>query len=292
MKCLLTPIFAITCCLTLMGQLRAETVVDFEELNGFDAMLPIAGSTQFYGSGHVFNGYGQDAPIGSFSSQGVSFETAPYGPGFSYSRFSNSYIPGFLNQFSALPGGGSDGAGGTMVGGTYGMVYTGASTTSTGESTSSASLSFDAPVDLISIDITNATYAALYFRDGLDGLGLEPDSAHQFSTGDYLSLTLTGFDDQGGVSGSTTIDLARFEGSIFDTDDYIEGWETVDLSGFGSTSSLAFSIESSDFDPQWGLNIPAYAAIDNLRFVTAVPEPSSFALLTMALSAFAIRRRR
>ncbi|MCC9599798.1 DUF4465 domain-containing protein [Stieleria sp. JC731] len=288
MKRFIVPAMTIAICLLQAASGSAETVVDFEDLNSYDATLPEVFGMQMLGGGDVYNGYGQDAPTGAFTSKGVSFATQQYGPGFSYSRYSNTTDPGFTNQFAALPGGGSDGAGGAVVGQNYAMVNTGTATTPTGQSLSSASLYFDDLVDLASIDIANATYTALYFRDGIDGFstGLE------FSPGDFLSLTMTGFDASGVKTGSETIDLARFDGAVFDTDDYLEGWQTVDLSGFGQSKSLAFSLESSDFDTTFGLNVPAYAAIDNLRFITAIPEPSSFACLSVALVGLALRRRR
>ena len=267
----------------------AQTVViDFEELDDFDSSLPNVFGTQLLGAGDVFNGYASTAPTGEFVSQGVSFGTREFGPGFSYSRYVNTTTPGFGNLFAAFPGGGSGGNGTTVAGQTYGMVATGSSTTSEGVSTSNAALVFDRLADLDSIDIANSTYAALYFRDGLDGFAPEPDSSQQFSEGDFLMLEIAGFDSAGLATGAVKVDLARFEnGSL----QFLEQWETVDLTDFGDTKSLAFSLSSSDFDPDFGLNVPAFLAIDNLQFV-AVPEPSAGVLLTIACGLAAIGRRR
>ncbi|HMO36139.1 MAG TPA: DUF4465 domain-containing protein, partial [Gemmatales bacterium] len=55
---------------------------------------------------------------------------------------------------------------------------------------------------------------------------------------------------------------------------------TVDLSGLGAgTSALTFELTSSDVGP-FGMNTPAYFAMDNL--VVAVPEPGTMALVGSA----------
>lgn len=267
---------------------EAQTVVDFEDLNNFDASLPNVFGFQLLGGGDAFNGYGQDAPTGGFSSNGVFFPTQEFGPGFSYSRFQNATTPGFTNLFAAFPGGGSGGNGTTVPGQTYGLVATGAGTTTDGAPTNGAAVTFSSSADLTSIDIANSTFSALYLRDGLDGFAPEPDLGQQFANGDFFTLSISGFDSAGGVTGATDVDLARFEN---DSLNFIEDWETVDLTGFDNTSSLVFSLSSSDFDPTFGLNVPAFFAIDNLEFV-AVPEPSSVAILGLGGLTALLRRRK
>lgn len=298
MKCIATLILVLlpACFLANAQSAVAETVVDFEELSDFDATLPAPFGMQVLGAGDVFNGYAQDAPSGGFRSNGVVFGTQEFGPGFSYSRFDNVSVPGFTNPFAAWTRGGSDGSGsgGAVIGSNYGMVFTGSSTLADGTPTNGATLNFDSRVNLTSIDITNSTYAVQYFLNGSDGFGLEPDPLHQFGDGDFFQLQITGFsgiDGSGAQTGQQLVNLADFSGPVFNEEDFISDWAVTDLSGFESTRSLRFATTSSQIGA-FGSDVPAYAAIDNLRFVTAVPEPGSLVVLSSLAAVGVLRRKR
>ena len=288
MKKFLIPITTVIM-LMAVGSVQAQTIVDFEELTNFDATLGAPLGFQLLGGGDVFNGFASGAPTGQFTSQGVIFNTIEFGPSFSYSRFVDTTTAGFTNQFAAFPGGGSDGAGGVNAGETYGLGFTQASTLPDGTPTNGASLAFTNSVDLSSIDIANTTFTAQYFLNGLDGFDPEPDATQQFTTeGDFLSLTIQGLDADGNQTGSLTTDLARFTGGTLE---FIDQWETIDLTGFNNTQTLDFSLASNDFDTTFGLNIPAYFAFDNLAF-TAVPEPNAIIVLACWLLATGTSRFR
>ena len=47
----------------------------------------------------------------------------------------------------------------------------------------------------------------------------------------------------------------------------IEDWTRVDLSSLGAVKTLKFSFSGTNSDPQYGLNTPAYVAIDNIVVV-------------------------
>lgn len=280
MKTILISFTAFFLLMTPLAQAQNQTVVDFEELNSFDATLPNPFGFQLLGAGDVFNGFAAEAPSGEFESKGARFVTQEFGPGFSFSRFVDTSTPGFTNIFSAFPGGGSDGSGNAIAGENYGLVATGTSTEPDGTPTNEVSVLFDTSVDLSSIDIANTTYAARYFLNGLDGFDPEPDSSHQFSDeGDFFAVVIEGADADGNSTGSDTIDLARFTGGNLE---FIDRWETIELDGFENTQSLSFSLASSDFDSNFGLNIPAFLAIDNLTF-TAVPEPNSATIFIVGI---------
>lgn len=271
----------------------AETVIDFEELSVFDGSPPS-------GTGQYFNGYGAGATTAGFVSQGVSFMTNEFGPGWSYSNVNNNTTPGFTNQFAAFPGGGSNGDGGVTIGSNYALVNTGSSVLLDGTPTNGASLTFQSSVQLNSIDVSNTTYAAQYLLNGLDGFGnpdFDPNA--QFSDGDFFRLHINGFDgDQGtGAStGSLIVDLADYAGTGTGDDFFLDGWQTFDLSSFGATKSLLFSTTSSHILDFGGgaifSDVPAYAGIDDLRFVTAVPESASAIFLSVIGTVVATRRRR
>ena len=133
---------------------------------------------------------------------------------------------------------------------------------------------------------TNTTWAALSMRDG-DGF------ADPFTTDDWFKLTIYGVDAE-----ETILDnyldfyLADFRSSDSAEHYILDEWEWVDLSSLSGARSLFFNLSSSDVG-EWGMNTPAYFAIDN---ITLVPEPSTWALLASGLAfgglAWARRRRR
>jgi hypothetical protein len=222
-------------------------------------------------------------PGGFFVSGGNAFNNS-YSPafggiwhGWAISSMTDTSTSGFTNQYSAIPGSGSGGSQ------TYGVAFT-----------------FDEPglvnplhpdaafVNLAdgtqpkAIDVTNTTYAYLSMLQG-DSI------AHAFGLGDFLLLTITGYnglDGAGGVVGEVDFYLANFLGS----NAYIVNtWQTVDLTSLAGARSLRFGLESSDNDPVFGMNTPAYFAADNF---TVTPEPASDVLLGLGGVVWAFVRLR
>ena len=282
---------------------RSETVVDFEELSGFDGTPPS-------GTGEFFNGYGAGANNAGFISQGVTFTTGEFGPGWSYSDVNNTTTPGSFNQYAAFPGGGANAAGATVIGNHYGLVNTHSNVLPDGSPDNGAHLNFSTMVQLQSVDLANTTYVARFVIDGLDGRlpdfsptnnpAADFDAAAQFGDGDFFRVTITGFDSvnaTGAQTGQVAIDMANYGGAGAGDDFFQSDWLRQDLSGFGLTRSLRFATSSSKFTDFGGgfvfSDVPAYAAVDNLSFTTVVPEPSSgFVICVGCVLLVAQRRRR
>ena len=71
--------------------------------------------------------------------------------------------------------------------------------------------------------------------------------------------------------------LADYTG---DTGQLVDDWTFVDLASLGdNVKSLKFSLSSTD-NGDWGMNTPAYFAMDDLT-VAAIPEPGSAVLLLL-----------
>lgn len=122
----------------------------------------------------------------------------------------------------------------------------------------SASCTFAYPVCVNSLMINNATYPYLTMKYGTDGSGF----ARQFVVGDYFRVNIAGVDVNGSSTGSVDVYLADFR----DGKSYIcNTWKSVELSELGTVKSLVFSFASTDSSDN-GINTPAYACIDNLRF--------------------------
>jgi len=193
--------------------------------------------------------------------------------GWAYSNVTDNATAGYMNQFSAVAGAGH-------TGDTYGIAFmdTFYGVTPT--------VTFAQPAAVASAYVTNTTYA--YF-DMLQG------SAYSKQFGgagggdpDWFLLTITGKDAGGGVTGAVERYLADFRFADGADDYLLDTWTYLDLSGLGQVTSLEFTLSSSDAGP-WGMNTPAYFALDTL---TVAPEPATLALAAAGAAAVALARRR
>jgi hypothetical protein len=195
-----------------------------------------------------------------------------YWSGFSYSRVNAGNLAGFENQYAAKPGIGSDGSA------HYAVVYN----TFSGN----AVVTFGAQVQLSSIDVSNTAYTYFSMRDG-DQFAKKfgGDSGNDE---DFFKLEIQGF--RGTVAtGSVDFFLADYRFANNSQDYLVDQWARVNLSSLGAVDSLKFALSSSDLG-QFGMNTPAYFAMDRIAF-SAVPEPGSIALLGIAGAAAWLRRR-
>lgn len=201
--------------------------------------------------------------------------------GWSYSNVVDTVTPGFENQFASAPGGGSDGMGGIHVGGTYAVAFG-----------SGAFIDFAKPTIVQSADVTNTTYSRRTMEIG--NFAAKPFGGTSGDDPDFFRVTLAGYTDvglAGTETGSVTIDLADYTFSDNSLDFILADWMNVDLSSLGVVRSIGVSFASSDTG-EFGINNPTYLALDNLQ-VTAIPEPSSLAVLVVvAAGGLWVRRRR
>lgn len=221
------------------------------------------GSTQFQ-SGFATFGHNAIEWGGGFSSW----------VGFAWSNVNDPTTAGFGNQYAARPGRGALGSE-TYVVGFLPAVAGGAGRTE------QRAIGFDLPSLLGGAWFTNTTYAALSMLEG-DAF-TRPFSS---TTGDFLELTIEGL-SAGAVTGSLSLALADYRGpSPF----VLSDWHFVDLSGLGWVDGLRFQLQGSDFGP-FGLNTPAYFAMDELSRVAAVPLPAAVWGFVAALGLLGHRRR-
>lgn len=245
----------------------APTVVDFADL-----ALP---ASSYYNGSNL---------AGDFASHGANFNNV-YTPqfssweGWSYSNVTDNTTAGYTNEYSAFPGGGAILGGGVAPGTNYAVAYDDGFVIPT--------ITFAAPQQVVSVQLTNATYAALSMRDG-DGFA-KKFGGDTGNDPDYFSLTITGLDAANNSLGSVLFYLADYRFANNAEDYIVNDWTTVNLSSLGSNvKSLTFTLESSDAGP-FGINTPAYFALDNL---VLVPEPSAaMLLLASALGLVSYRRR-
>lgn len=115
-------------------------------------------------------------------------------------------------------------------------------------------ITFDAQV-VDGFFVNNTAYAVTSMCNG--------DSyAKKFGKDDWFKLTISGSLNGVAVNNQVVVDLAA-DGK------YINEWTYVDLSTLGEIDAVQFSMSSSDTG-DWGMNTPAYFAMDN--FGAAKPE--------------------
>lgn len=266
-----------TACLTFLGfalqamlcneSQAAIVIADFDELAGYND----ASGTMY------FDGYGATASAGSWQTKGASFNTGPFGPGWSYSRVDDPTTPGFMNQWAALPGKDFSGSGNYAIGTTF--------------ANNGAFINLPSNHLLDSMRVSNTTYSGLSMLNG-DAFA-KKFGGPSGNDPDFFKVVFSGFSgtDATGVStGSVEFFLADYRFADNSLDYIVDTWELVDLTALGNARSLGISFDGSDVGG-FGLNTPAYVAIDNVS-LSSVPEPGSLLLLGISLGLTLPRRRR
>lgn len=194
---------------------------------------------------------------GGFTSNGVHFnnsyddEYGPYWESFSYSNTTDTTTNSYTNESSAIVGTGKDN---TTI---YGVGYQ-------GFMGSVPTITFENEVPVTECYITNTTYAYMAMRDGNGPANIFGGDAGDDE--DWFLLTITGKDDSGTTTGTVEFYLADFR-FVDNAKDYIiDDWTEVNLSSLGTVKTLEFTLTSSDNDPTWGMNTPAYFAIDSISY--------------------------
>ncbi len=240
----------------------AADVVDFED-------LPLAPNS-------YFDGYGGSATSGSWTSGGATFNTNQWGPGWSYSNVNDTTTAGYSNQWAAFTGTGYGGSGVYSIANSY--------------NANGAWVNLPDGATIQSVRVTNTTYAALSMRDG-DAF------AKKFGgpTGndpDWFKVTFTGFAQaaaSGVETGQVEFYLADFRFADNSLDYILDQWAAVDLSSLGTARSIGISLASSDVGT-FGMNTPAYVALDQFEF-TSAPEPGA-GLVAIGCLVLCLRRNR
>lgn len=243
-----------TCLLMLfIGFLNAQTVADFEEYNLLpESFLNGEDGSGGFSSGDFFlpNNYTQEWMTWS---------------GWAISNTTDITTPGFLNQYSAIAGGGFDGSAHYAVTYAYGN--------------NNIILQGDAAGQPVSgLYITNSTYAYLSMLDGdaiskkFGGItGNDPD---------FFLLTIKAYFNGNLSSDSVNFYLADYRYTNNSQDFIVDEWTWVGLSSLGAADSLTFTLASSDVG-QFGINTPTYFCIDNI--ISTNPNTSTTTLSTPGL---------
>jgi hypothetical protein len=192
------------------------------------------------------NSYLDSTVSGSFISKNVSFYNQKgqwSWDGFALSTMRDTVTKGYTNQFSAFAGQGASFSKKYLIG--YGNKA-----------------KFTLPYlsgnkSVTSIEVTNTTYAALSMRDG-------DNYAKKFSAAgkDFFKLWIIGYSG-GKAKDSMAYNLASFT-SVDPSKHYIQkSWKKLKTPKLSNIQEVRFRMESTD-NGDWGMNTPAYFAIDNI----------------------------
>lgn len=196
--------------------------------------------------------------LGGFTSNGVFFENTYdsnfgfWSGGFIYSNSNDTTTAGFTNDYSAITGAGANG------GGIYAVNYYG-------------NIDFTSQKVVSSIALTNTTFAYLSMLNGDDiakkfGDTINANGENDGSNGeDFFRLRILGRDQNSNITDSVIVYLADYRFSDNSQDYILKEWLTVDLTALGAIQFLEFELSSSDVG-SWGMNTPAYFALDNLVY--------------------------
>ena len=187
--------------------------------------------------------------------------------GFAYSNITDTTTGGIDGQYNAIAGGGQ---GGSV---NYAIGYVGWAEPPT------VTLNTEGIVDGLYVTNNNYAYYSMLNGDAFakkfgGDSGDEPD---------WFLLTITGKDTSGVTTDTVNFYLADYRFADNKNDYIVNTWQYVDLTSLGTVKSLEFALSSSDVG-QWGMNTPAYFALD-----TIVPEPSTLVLLV--IGAVLLRRK-
>jgi hypothetical protein len=159
--------------------------------------------------------------------------------GFAYSNITDTTATGFTAQYNAIPGSGQDDSR------NYAIGY--CNTFAAGQ----PMITFETPQAMTDAYFTNTNYA---YDSMLNG----DQFAKKFEAGDWFKLTITGKDEAGAETGNVEFLLA--DGTAI-----VNTWTRVDLSPLETVKTLEFALTSTDNIPGWGMNTPAYFAMDTLN---------------------------
>ncbi len=259
------------------------------------AMSPVAGAAvstfddltlaaeSYWNGDDDGSGYGTYSGFTSGDNYFANYEAAAYysWEGFAYSNMTDTTTAGYTNQYSAYTGGGVNNSSNYAIAYTCTMWGQSAQTYNgytTGEYTQIVDGFY----------ITNTTYAYLSMLNG--------DSyAKKFggvdgTDADWFLLTVYALDENYGKTGAyVEFYLADYRFADSSEDYILDEWAWVDLSGLGAVYGLEFELTSSD-NSNYGMNTPAYFAMDNLT-TSAVPVPAAIWLLGFGLLGLAGMRR-
>jgi len=163
---------------------------------------------------------------------------------FNCSNHTDNVTPGFTNQYSNITGSGYDGSD------NFGLAFVPTDFTTYQTIPVGLRLNNEAEGNMVAgFYVTNTTYAYYYIQDNY--------AAGAF----WLKLIVRGYNAGVPSTDSVVFILADYSGGNTFA---LDTWQWVNLAALGNVDSLTFDLSSNDTAGGWGINTPAYFAMDNL----------------------------
>jgi hypothetical protein len=201
--------------------------------------------------------YNGDESKTNFVSSGVTFQNSlkkeSWGDnwsGFSVSNINNVDSAGSKNQYATYAGTGANGTRNYSI------------------SRNNSVITLPDSVQLQKMYVTNSTYAALAIQQGSQfskafGTVVKDSSGNVIDDGqDWFLLTIKAKSLNGSVVKTVDFYLADYRNGKTEV---IKDWTALDFSEATGVKTIEFSLTSSDTS-QWGINTPAYFAIDEISY--------------------------
>ncbi len=199
---------------------------------------------------------------GGFTVNGIHFSNHyntdwAFWEGFAYSRVNDTNTAGFGNQYAVISGTAVAGAG------TYVVAYL------------DGVITLPSPSGIEGFYVNNTTYAALDMLHG--SMFTKAFGGDDGNDPDWFKLTVFGHDKTGVTVGSNTIYLADYRFEDNDRNYILHDWTWLCLTNLGmNVKTMTFELTSSDVG-DWGMNTPAYFALDGLRVDPDSPSAAATA---------------
>lgn len=203
--------------------------------------------------------------INEYYDQWYTFKTYTsfFGGGMAVSQWNDMTTGSYLNQCSVYYSDETTGKGGVDGSSTFAVVY-GYDDGSEFSADSRPSFRFNTDgyeAVISSLYVCNTTYTYLCMKDG-NGFS----TPLSYDNNDYFIVTFTGIDAAGVETGTVEHYLADLRTES--APGIVEGWQKVDLSSLGNVHKVIINFKGSDVG-DYGLNTPAYCAIDNIEVRSA-----------------------
>ncbi len=238
--------------------LGADTVWNGSDLSGtVDSVFSATDTVIYYNSEFNFSGL-------NFTNQ-WHYNWNYQSGGWAFSSRTADSVPNLAGAYNSYAGGGADGSS------NYAVTYIGGG----------KEMTFETGVTAIfnDISVTNNSYAALSMLQGDAYYGGNIAKKFGGTTGDdadWFLLSVIGYDATGSVTDTVKFYLADYRFADNSQDYIIKDWTTLDLTSLGAINKVRFELSSSD-NGNYGMNTPAYLALDNINFssYTSVNEFSA-----------------
>ncbi|MCX6199316.1 MAG: DUF4465 domain-containing protein, partial [Bacteroidetes bacterium] len=230
------------CAIFFATQIFSQTVSTFENLS--------LASDTFWNGSDLSGGF--NSGLASFPNS----YSGGYWSGFTYTNKKDSTTSGSANQYSAITGSGYNGSSNYAVANEYGNAKIRLTANAGGKSVKG-------------FYVTNATYAYMSMKNG-DMFAKKFGGANGTDP-DWFRLTVKGWFNGTLKNQSVQFYLADFRAADGTQDYIVRDWRWIDLQTLGNVDSIMFQLESTDTAGGFGMNNPAYFALDNFTTLEQVP---------------------